>query len=352
MTDAIVNLIAIKATNRTTREMAAGFAFRRVHSHVPISSTSVTMPVWPIGMPLSGTSGAPGARTYAAASATKNQTGTAAFKIRVYDTRVKGFLLPLIAGLGLAAAFTASPLTVLALPLAWVVITLAGRGLPEDERRSLTALLWIALAARMAAIVGLFLIGLPGHSDVSVGGLSGDDAYYFGRAIRARDLLLGFASGKYDYFVVTDTYGQTNYLRLLTWLQVVAGPTPYGMRVVNALMFISGSAVLFRTVRKGFGARPVIHRSGRIAVPPVSVFLVDLPAQGVDVLSRHRPADRRHDAAAEQAARIEHHPAHRTRRSVPLVARRPPARRPRTGDHRHRARVEPAVGVRAAIARQ
>ena len=169
---------------------------------------------------------------------------------------MKGFLLPLIAGLGLAAAFTASPLTVLALPLAWVVVTLAGRGLPEDERRSLTALLWIALAARMAAIVALFLIGLPGHSDVSVGGLSGDDAYYFGRAIRARDLLLGFASGKYDYFVVTDSYGQTNYLRLLTWLQVVAGPTPYGMRVVNALMFISGSAILFRTVRKGFGAVP------------------------------------------------------------------------------------------------
>ncbi len=169
---------------------------------------------------------------------------------------MKGFLLPLIAGLGLAAAFTASPLTVLALPLAWAVVTLAGRGLPEDERRSLTALLWIALAARLAAIAGLFLIGMPGHSDVSVGGLSGDDAYYFGRAIRARDLLLGFASGKYDYFVVTDTYGQTNYLRLLTWLQVVAGPTPYGMRVVNALMFIGGSAVLFRTVRTGFGAVP------------------------------------------------------------------------------------------------
>ena len=169
---------------------------------------------------------------------------------------MKGFLLPLIAGAGLAAAFTASPLTVLALPLAWVVVTLAGRGLPEDERRSLSALLWIALAARVAAIAGLFLIGLPGHSDVSVGGLSGDDAYYFGRAIRARDLLLGFAAGKYDYFVVTDTYGQTNYLRLLTWLQVVVGPTPYGMRVVNAVMFVGGSAVLFRTVRSGFGAVP------------------------------------------------------------------------------------------------
>lgn len=169
---------------------------------------------------------------------------------------MKGLVRPLIAGLALAAAITASPLTVIALPLAFVAIRLASRDLPESERRSLTALLWIALAARVAAIAALFLIGLPGHSDVSVGGLSGDDAYYFGRAIRARDLILGFAAGKYDYFVVNDSYGQTNYLRLLTWLQVAAGPTPYGMRVVNAVMFVTGAAVLFRTVRRGFGAVP------------------------------------------------------------------------------------------------
>lgn len=169
---------------------------------------------------------------------------------------VKGFVLPLLAGLTLAAAATASPLTVIALPLAFVVIRLAGRDLPDEERRSLSALLWIAFGARLAAIVALFLIGLPGHSDASVGGLSGDDAYYFSRAIRARDLILGFAAGKYDFFVVHDAYGQTNYLRLLTWLQVIAGPTPYGMRVVNALMFITGGAVLFRTVRRGFGAMP------------------------------------------------------------------------------------------------
>jgi hypothetical protein len=172
--------------------------------------------------------------------------------------RVKGFLLPLAAGVALAAAFTASPLTVVALPLAWAAITLTGRGLPDDERRIVTSVLWVALGARLAAIAALFLIGLPGHSDASVGGLSGDDAYYFSRAIRARDLLLGFAAGKYDYFVVADEYGQTSYLGLLTWLQVAAGPTPYGMRVVNAVMFIAGAGILFRTVRAGFGAVPAI----------------------------------------------------------------------------------------------
>jgi len=176
--------------------------------------------------------------------------------IRVYDTRVMGYVPPIAAGLALAAAFTASPLTITALPLAIGVIHLAGRGLPDAERRSLQAILWAAFGARVAVIAALFLIGLPSHSDVSVGGLSGDDAYYFSRAIRARDLMLGFAAGKYDYFVVSDSYGQTSYLQLLTWLQVVFGPTPYGMRVLNATIYIAGSALLFRTVRRGFGSLP------------------------------------------------------------------------------------------------
>ena len=177
---------------------------------------------------------------------------------RVYDTRVMGVLLPLIAGAALAVTFTASPLTALTLPIAVAVITMAVRGLPDQERRSLLTLLWIGLAARVITITALFLIGLPGHSDVSVGGLSGDDAYYFDRAIRARDLILGFAAGKYDYFVVSDAYGQTNYLRLLTWLQVAFGPTPYGMRVLNALLYVTGAAILFRVARKGFGAVPAM----------------------------------------------------------------------------------------------
>ncbi len=172
--------------------------------------------------------------------------------------RVRAFLVPIVAGGLLAAVATASPLTVACLPAAWLVCVVAGRGLPADERRWLLVVLCTALAARLAAITGLFLMGLPGHSDISVGGLTGDDAYYLTRAIRGRDLLAGFAAGKYDYFVVSDAYGQTNYLRLLTWLQVAFGPTPYGMRVVNALLFVAGGALLFRTVRRGFGPVPAL----------------------------------------------------------------------------------------------
>jgi hypothetical protein len=171
---------------------------------------------------------------------------------------VRGFGLAAACGIVLALALTASPLTIVAIGLAVAVIATAGRGVPADERRALVILLAIGFGARLAVITGAFLAGLPHHSDVSVGGLSGDDAYYFDRAMRARDLMLGFAAGKYDYFIVSDAYGQTSYLTLLTWMQVAAGPTPYGMRAINAVMYIAGAALLYRTVRTGFGSTPAL----------------------------------------------------------------------------------------------
>ena len=93
--------------------------------------------------------------------------------------------------------------------------------------------------------------GIPVLNDLSVGALRGDDAYYVSRAIRARDILLGLNEGKYDYFIVSDEYGRTSYLQLLTILQTLFGPAPYGMRAVNAVLFVSGAYLLFRLARRG-----------------------------------------------------------------------------------------------------
>ena len=166
-------------------------------------------------------------------------------------------LLPgVIGGLLLAAAYTASPLGVLFVCAAPLLCVVAGRGLEAPERRILYVILGSALAARLIAVIALFLIGIPYHNDLAVGALSGDEAYNLGRALRSRDILLGLGGTHYDYFVATDEYGRTSYLQLLTYMQLVFGPSPYGLRLVNALLFTAGAAVLFRTVRPGFGALP------------------------------------------------------------------------------------------------
>jgi hypothetical protein len=161
-----------------------------------------------------------------------------------------------ICGLILAILYTASPLFMLTLAGSALLIVAAGRGLDASERRRLTALLAGALAVRFI-FIGIVLVGgIPYLNDLSIGALRGDDAYYMGRAIRARDIILGLTQGKYDYFVVTDEYGRTSYLQLLTVFQVLFGPTPYGMRAFNALLFVTGAVILFRLARRGFGEWP------------------------------------------------------------------------------------------------
>jgi hypothetical protein len=151
-----------------------------------------------------------------------------------------------------------------------IVLALASRGLASSERRWLLIVLGAALAARFLFIGAVLVGGIPWLNDLSVGALRGDEAYFLGRAIRARDIALGLPVGRYDYFVISDEYGRTNYVQFLTVLQVLLGPTPYGMRAVNALIFVAGAAILFRLVRPAFGA------AASFAALTVLVFLPSL----------------------------------------------------------------------------
>jgi hypothetical protein len=160
------------------------------------------------------------------------------------------------AAIVLAAALVASPLTVLTAVAAPFALAWCGRGLPESERRFLIALLAAAFLLRVALVAAQMLQGLPLLNDMSIGALAGDESYYLSRAMRVRDLMLGYAVTKYDYFVANDAYGQTSYLGLLTWLQVIFGPTPYSLKVLNGLIYVCGAALLFRMARTSFGTLP------------------------------------------------------------------------------------------------
>jgi hypothetical protein len=88
--------------------------------------------------------------------------------------------------------------------------------------------------------------------------LSGDEAYDMSRALRTRDIVTGVPVGQYDYFVAGDEYGRNSYITLLTGIQVLFGPTPYSMRVLNTLFFLIAAILLFRTMHSAFGALPAL----------------------------------------------------------------------------------------------
>ena len=161
-----------------------------------------------------------------------------------------------VCGVVAGVLYTVSPVTFWALALAAGMLALAVRGLTRDERRALIAIVTMALAVRAAAIVAMLVLGIPFHNDLATGALSGDEAYNLSRALRTRDLLLGQNVTRYDFFVAYDEYGYSRYLPFLTWVQVIAGPTPYSMRLLNAVLFTGGALLLFRLARASFGRVP------------------------------------------------------------------------------------------------
>lgn len=156
--------------------------------------------------------------------------------------------------MAVATVFTLSPLTVIALIAAPLLIRVAGRGLPSAERRMVFALLATALALRAAVIAAVFL--LNDHDSQAAAILTGDEAYTIARTLRIRNILLGVPALKHDYALAFEDYGRTSYLWIVTAAQLLFGPSPYGLRLMNALLFLAGAILLYRLARRSFGPLP------------------------------------------------------------------------------------------------
>jgi len=173
--------------------------------------------------------------------------------------------------------YTVSPVGLCAGTLTVAAAVLARRNLPDDERRVLTTIVATAVAVRVAAIVAIFFTSIPIHDDQFVGALTGDGAYSMTRALRTRDLLLGVPVNKYDYVVAFDEYGRNSYVSFLTLAQVAFGPAPYGVRLMNAALFIAGALLLYRLARGTLGPAPAL--TGLTAVlflPTLFVWSISL----------------------------------------------------------------------------
>src|SRR4051812_43050346 len=178
----------------------------------------------------------------------------------------------IVAGAALAAVLTLSPLTVVVAALAAATIVASRNGLVDPERRWLTTLLVVALAARVVAVLALFLVSIPSHSAQHAGVLFGDEVYSLGRSLRTRNALVGIPIDKLDYQTIFDSYARTRYMSWLSWLQVAFGPSAYAIRLLNGVLFIGGAALLYRLARRGFGVVPAIGALAALLFLPSLFF--------------------------------------------------------------------------------
>lgn len=176
----------------------------------------------------------------------------------------------LAAGVLTGAAYTLSPLTIIAAALGAALLWLGPRGLPEADRRALRTLLAAAIVLRVGAVLALFLSGDFDHQAATL--LTGDEGYALSRTLRLRNVLLDIPGLKYDYAVAFDEYGRTSFLAVMTVLQVLFGPAPYGLRLLNMLLFLTGVAVLFRLARPSFGRTPALAGAAVLMFLPTLFF--------------------------------------------------------------------------------
>ena len=160
------------------------------------------------------------------------------------------------AGIAVGVIYTLSPLSVWFTIAATLIVVCAGRGLEDAERRRVRTLLIVALAARVLAVVALFLT--TDHNLVPFGSFFGDEAYFLYRSMWLRNIGLGIPIHRADLIYAFDDYSDTSQLYVLGFMQTLVGFAPYGAHLVGIALYLVMVVLLFRLVRPAFGAAPAI----------------------------------------------------------------------------------------------
>jgi hypothetical protein len=155
------------------------------------------------------------------------------------------------AGAVIGAAYALSPLTVIVL-LAFVpLVRWAAKDLPTDERRYVMSLLGLAIALRVAAVAWLFLA-----ADRNAGSFAtffGDEEFFLLRGFRLYNVWMGIPISTESLLYAYDSTGFTSYQTLVTLLAILVGPAPYGVHLLNTLIFLTAAAWLYKQARRSYG---------------------------------------------------------------------------------------------------
>jgi hypothetical protein len=185
------------------------------------------------------------------------------------------FLASVIAGVVVGVVYALSPLTVWFALAMILLVPAAAAGLNGAERRWVMTLLVVAIVLRVAAIGGLFAI--TNHANVPFSSFFGDEEYFIKRSLWLRNVSLGVPIHTADIIYAFDEYSATSYLYFLAFVQVLVGPAPYGVHLLAVAFYLSGSVVLYRTVRPTFGRLPALVGLGLLLFLP-SLFAWSISA--------------------------------------------------------------------------
>ena len=175
------------------------------------------------------------------------------------------------AGIVLGVVYTLSPMTVWFAVASALIVMMGTRGLAEGEAAFVRRLLVLAIAVRVLLVAGLLLFGTSDHMWFNT--FFGDEQYLLVRSMRLRQFWLGTSMSLEAFFDLFDLYGQTSYIDVIAFAQVLIGPAPYGIHLLNSAFYLVGAILLHRLIRSAFGRVPAaIALVGLLFLPSLLVW--------------------------------------------------------------------------------
>ena len=128
----------------------------------------------------------------------------------------------------------------------------SARDLGPRERRWFIGLVAVAVALRLAAIAGLFLLA---DASRPYANFFGDEELFKSRTVWLRNIGLGVPISPADMIYVFDEVGRSSYLYVLAYIQALVGDAPYGNNVLSTVVLRRGRGVDVRVLPARLWAR-------------------------------------------------------------------------------------------------
>ena len=159
-------------------------------------------------------------------------------------------------GIAIGIVYALSPATAWFAVAMWTLHRYATAGVEADEARWVTAILVAAVVLRVAAVAVLFV--MTDHAHTAFGVFFGDEEFYIRRSIWLRNVALGVPIHSADLIYAFDESGWTSHLYVLSFAQVLFGPSPYGVHLTGVALYLCAAVMLFRLARRSFGSAPAL----------------------------------------------------------------------------------------------
>lgn len=157
-------------------------------------------------------------------------------------------------GVFAGSVFALSPMTVFFLASIPVLLHSTGRGLSSGERHWVVGVVAVAALLRLMAVAAMFVV--TDHEQASFFTMFGDESGAKAKALWIRNAVWGIPLSQEDIWAAWDTYGENGFVYVAAVVQSLIGTAPYGIQLLNAMMYVISAVVLHRVTRTAYGRLP------------------------------------------------------------------------------------------------